>query len=154
MFNNKHVIIAMLVAPVLAVLAWFAVGKLAGEQPHSAQPGQSYPLVARSNCRYASGQCDLRNEDFRLSLTLAGSGPDRALVVQASHPLEGIVLAVEPGTGGAPEPLLRDSDDARQWRLPLVELPAEGARIRLVARAGGSSYFVEHSTAFLADYRE
>ena len=28
MFTNKHVIIAMIVAPILSVLAWFAVGSL------------------------------------------------------------------------------------------------------------------------------
>ena len=31
MLRNRHVITALLVAPILAVLAWFAVGNLVGE---------------------------------------------------------------------------------------------------------------------------
>ena len=64
MFTNKHVIVALIVAPVLSVLAWYAVGSFTGEQPTPAEPGQSYPLVEKSNCRYPSGECELENEDF------------------------------------------------------------------------------------------
>ena len=69
MFKNKHVIIALIVTPILAALAWIGVGQLMGEKPHAARPGQSYPLVEKSNCRYESGACDLENEDFLLRLT-------------------------------------------------------------------------------------
>ena len=68
MFKNKHVVIAMLVAPVLAIMAWFAVDYFVGERPHAATPGSAYTLVAKSNCRYASGQCDLENADFKLRI--------------------------------------------------------------------------------------
>ena len=75
MFTNKHIIVALLVTPVLAVLAWFAVGAFVGEKPQQAAPGQSYPLVERSNCRYDSGQCDLHNEDLQLSITFEQPSP-------------------------------------------------------------------------------
>jgi len=68
MFTNKHVIIAMLVAPVLAIMAWFAVDYFIGERPHAAKEGAAYTLIAKSNCRYDSGQCDLENSDFKLNL--------------------------------------------------------------------------------------
>ena len=68
MWKNKHVVIAMIVAPILAVLAWFAVGQIAGEKAHVAEPGAAYPLVARSNCRWASGECDLVNNDLELTI--------------------------------------------------------------------------------------
>lgn len=55
LLTNKHVVIAMLVAPVLAVIAYFAVDASVSEPPKAAQPGQSYPLAVRSNCRYTSG---------------------------------------------------------------------------------------------------
>ena len=72
-FTNKHVVIAMIVAPVLAVLAWFATGQLSGEKPQPAEQGKSYPLVEKSNCRYPSGACDLENENFKLRLTVEES---------------------------------------------------------------------------------
>jgi hypothetical protein len=43
MWKNKHVVIAMIVAPILAVLAWFAVGALVGEKAQVAKPGGAYP---------------------------------------------------------------------------------------------------------------
>jgi NADH:ubiquinone oxidoreductase subunit 3 (subunit A) len=61
MFKNWHVIIAMIVAPILAVLAWFAVDYFVAERPHAAKEGAAYSLIAKSNCRYDSGQCDLEN---------------------------------------------------------------------------------------------
>ena len=67
-WTNKHVVVALLVAPVLAIAAWYAVGHFLGERPHAAVEGGSYLLVARSNCRYDSGGCDLRNADFELQI--------------------------------------------------------------------------------------
>ena len=138
MFTNKHVIIAMIVAPVLAILAWFAVGYLGGEKPHLAVPGATYPLVEKSNCRYESGACDLENEDFQLRLTYleAVTGPE--LVLSASHPLEGVVLAiVEPGVEDQPDMMRASDGRGLEWRMALAGRPAPAQRIRLVARAGG-----------------
>ena len=68
MFSNKHVLVAMLVAPVLAIMAWFAVDYFVAERPHAAEEGATYTLLAKSNCRYASGKCDLENADFELTI--------------------------------------------------------------------------------------
>ena len=150
MFTNKHVIIAMIVTPVLAVLAWIGVGQLAGEQPQVAQPGQSYPLVEKSNCRYESGACDLQNEEFKLRLTMQSGDFGPEFLLTASHALEGVVLAV-----GAPDvkiqpTAMRASDgQGLEWRMALAGMPGPQQRIRLVARAAGSSYFAEASTTFL-----
>jgi hypothetical protein len=150
MFTNKHVIIAMIVAPILAVLAWIAVGQLAGEKAAPARPGQSYPLVEKSNCRYPSGACDLENEDFKLRLTVE-EGPGGAhMVLSASHPLEGVVLSVALPDSEQPPSGMRATDgQGIQWRIGLESMPAAEERIRLVAHAAGSSYFGEASTTFL-----
>lgn len=150
MFSNKHVIIAMIVAPILAILAWFAVGQLTGEQPGAAQPGQSYPLVEKSNCRYESGACDLENEDFRLRLTLQDGVAGPEFLLTASHALEGVVLGVaDPGAQSQPTPMRASDGQGLEWRMALAETPGAQQRIRLVARAAGSSYFAEASTTFL-----
>lgn len=156
MFTNKHVIVALLVAPVMAVLGWFAVGQLIGERAAPAQAGQSYPLLAQSNCRYASGSCELKNADMWLRLQ-AEPGDAPRLLLTASHPLDGVKLALAAAAGGEPaEPaamaspreLKPDSDDGRHWVLTLSrDLPAD-ARLQLVARAAGALYFAETETAF------
>ena len=151
-FTNKHVVVAMIAAPLLAVMAWFATGQFAGEEPQAAVAGQSYPLVEKSNCRYPSGACDVQNEDFRLRLTeQAGTGGQPSeLLLTSSHPLEGVVLGI-----GLPQeetqPAAMRAADSRglQWgvTLPAAVLPTQ--RIRLVAMAGGSSYFADVGTTFL-----
>jgi hypothetical protein len=150
MFTNKHVIIAMIVAPILGVLGWIAVGQIAGEQPQVAQPGQSYPLVEKSNCRYESGACDLQNEDFKLRLTLEQGPRGPAMLLSASHPLEGAILGIGAAGSQIPPSAMRSVDgQGLMWRRELGGMPTAGERIRLVARAEGSSYFADASTTFL-----
>ena len=149
-FTNKHVIIAMIVAPVLAVLAWFATGQFAGETPQAPVAGRSYPLVEKSNCRYASGACDLENEDFRLTLVATGIDSLTELVVRSAYPLDGVVLGVGPEEREAePTPMRATDGQGLEWHLVIGRLPEPGERIRLVAIAAGSSYFADASTAFL-----
>ena len=149
MLRNRHVITALLVAPILAVLAWFAVGNLVGERATPAQAGQSYPLVARSNCRYESGQCDLENEDLRLTLSFESSFGG-ALELRSSHALDSVLMAVA-DVSAEPNPrhMQPQDTDGRRWRLPLNARPGVNDRIRLVAEAGGARYFAEAQTLFL-----
>jgi hypothetical protein len=65
-WSNKHVVIAALMAPVLALIANFRIGAMLGEDPQPAEAGQSYPLLEKPNCRYASGasgsKCRIRTD--------------------------------------------------------------------------------------------
>ena len=147
MLRNKHVIIALLVAPVLAVVAWFAIDRMVAEAPHAALPGSAYELVARPSCRYASGRCELVNGDFRLELTIDADG---ALSLGASHALDSVQVA----TGGAasnfgsPRALVAIDAHRTAWRAPLDDVSAAGS-LRLLADAGGSQYYAETSLAFV-----
>ncbi len=149
MFGNRHLVVALLVAPLLALLAWFAVGNLVSERAAPAQAGESYPLVAGSNCRYESGQCDLENADLKLSLRYDNTYGD-ALELRASHALDTVLLAVA-GAESDPEPQQMQplGGDGRDWRLQLAGRPDADAQLRLVAAAGGARYFAETTTRFL-----
>jgi hypothetical protein len=151
LFTNKHVVIAMIVAPILAVLAWLGAGAFTGETPQVAAPGQSYPLVEKSNCRYESGACYLENEDFKLSLVYqqqVGSGSQ--LVLHSSHPLDGVVLGIGALEQEVTPVAMRAADgQGLEWRLAIGTMPAPDERIRLVAMAQGSSYFADAATLFL-----
>lgn len=145
MWKNKHVVIALLVAPVLAIIAWFAVDRMVAEEPQAARPGGAYELVAKPNCRYASGSCELVNNDFRLELVLA----DGIMTLSASHALEGVQLAVGDTANGFGAPRVFEAADAdsREWVLAFDGVPADG-EIRVLASAAGASYYVETSLAF------
>ena len=150
MFTNKHVIVAMIVAPVLSILAWFSVGEFIGEKPQVAQPGQSYPLVEKSNCRYESGLCELENEEFRLKLIYQDDATGRQLVLRASHALDGVVISVGIPENEEQPGAMRSADgQGLEWRLALDSRPVPQARIRLVASTAGSTYFGEAGTLFL-----
>ncbi len=150
MFTNKHVVIALLVAPVLSVLAWFGVGHLVGEQPHQAVAGQDYRLLEKSNCRWASGNCDLVNGDVELGLSVQQGQARGQLELQSSIPLEGVMLAVVPvgGSDAVPAAMRRGNEQGTRWQLSLASPLAEGDRLRLVAVAPDNRFSAEVSTAF------
>ena len=62
--KNKHLLVATLMAPVLALVSYYGIGALFGEKPLPAEAGQSYQLIEKPNCRRGSGQCSLKNVDF------------------------------------------------------------------------------------------
>jgi hypothetical protein len=128
------------------------VGHLVGEQPAPAVPGGSYPLVEKSNCRYPSGQCELENAEFSITLRiLPGQRQSgHTLTAVSVHPLEGIRVAlVAPGGEEGDGRIMRQADgEGRQWSLPLGDMPGEGSRILLAAAAGGSTWFGDAATRF------
>ncbi len=149
--NNRHVVIALLVAPILALIAYFAVDKVVGEKPHAALAGADYRLIARSNCRYRSGRCDLVNGDFELSLRVVDEPKSGlSLELASAYPLTSALIGIAARQGGASEPIaLTASSDASRWRLTLQSLPDSAGWLQLAARAGGSLYYAEVPVTFL-----
>jgi len=147
MFTDKHVLAALIIAPILAVLSWLGIGQWLGEQPQLAKPDVSYPLVARSNCRYHSGRCDLENHDFALSLTVVD---EHTLSIVSKHPLRGIFVSVsKAGAEASPSPMKALSEDHKHWQLELPRRFQSDDAIRLVAATQRTSYYGETATQFL-----
>lgn len=151
MFTNKHVVVALLVAPVLSIMAWFAVGNFIGEEAKPAMPGEAYPLVEKSNCRYASGICELENQDVKLAISLDES-VGLALELNASHPVEAVLMSVShPERDPGPRPMQPADAEGLKWRMPLTTVPGAEQRIRIVISINDSAYFADASTAFLQE---
>jgi len=152
MWKNKHVVVALLVAPVLAILSWFAVDRFVAEQPHAAKPGAVYTLAARSNCRYASGRCDLHNEDFQLTLARGYRDGIETLELESRHALSAAVVATGASVASLSGPRAMEpvDDDGASWSLPAGDSVGEDGVLRLAVVAGQSSYFAELSTVFLS----
>jgi hypothetical protein len=151
--GNRHMVVALLVAPVLALLAWFGVGQLLGERAAPAKPGASYPLLAQSGCRYAGGRCELSNGDIRLQISVeegdTGAGPQ--LYLSASHALQGAQVAIvaSPETQAPPLALTPVENGARRWQLALAQPLRGSERLRIAVRAADSLYFAETETTFV-----
>ena len=146
--KNKHVVLAMLIAPLLAVFAWYATGWLLGDTsttPVLAQPGDSYPLLERSGCRYGGGKCVLANEDVELAIAFDADG---SALISSTVPLESVLLALRSDAADEPVAGIPVDAGAALWRVELNEKPQVTDALRLAVVAGGSAYFGEASLTF------
>lgn len=163
MFKNKHIIVAMIVAPILAVIAYLATDSLVGEKPHKAEEGQSYSLVALPNCRYPSGHCTMKNSGFQLDIQITQAGANLlSLNLTSLHPLQGAKVAIVGNTDEmvAPTDMSATDDTARNWTVDVSGAIHPQSRLQLVAAAGGAFYFgeagltfIDYETAFGKDFR-
>ncbi len=150
MFTNKHVVVAMLVAPVLAILAWFAVDSLVAEKPHAAQAGTSYVLAARSNCRYDSGQCDLVNGDFKVTLRpTVVSDSEVGLELVSKHSLQRATIGLASGQIEQASSMTATDDLDTRWVASIARPDRNEATIRVAVVAAGSTYYAEVPVVFL-----
>jgi hypothetical protein len=110
-------------------------------------------LVARSNCRYASGSCDLHNADLVITIEpemVAASSV--ALTVKSTHALQSAVLGlVENGSEPAPAPMTRTDEIGLAWQGLLPRPSTEGAQIRLAVKAQGATWYAEVPVVFLEE---
>jgi len=150
-FKNKHVLTASLVAPLLAVMSYYAIDFFVGEKPHAAEDGQSYQLVEKPNCRYESGSCGLKNGDFELLLVPEWVDPVQLqLTLRSEYPLEGVVIAVDDEKSGTPLPtdMLPVGEDGLVWTAVLSSADPAQDRLRLVASASQSLWYGDVALKF------
>lgn len=154
-FKNKHVVVAMLVAPVLAIGAYYAVDYVVAERPQPAAQGAVYELLAKPNCRYASGLCSFKNGNFEVSFSVHrdDSGANKLMLV-STHALEGVRVDVAMQTSKSSEPYAMRALDssAKNWELVLNAPLTADAMMRIAVAAAGAKYFGETVTAFV-DYK-
>lgn len=151
MFKNKHVVVAMLVAPVLSILAWFAVDYFVSERPHAAEPGTTYLLIAKSNCRYDSGQCDLENGDFKLTLRPAAIGESMVtLDLESRFALQqATVGVVNGGSETEASRMVSSGTGATRWSTMLARPSSDESTLRIAAVAQGATYYAEVPIVFM-----
>ena len=148
--TNKHLIVAMIVAPILAVIAYLGVDHIVSEQPHKAVKGNYYPLAAKSNCRYQSGQCTLKNGDVSVTITLVANATDTVdLSVTANQAIQTIHIALaEESQPSSPTSMDMVNTEQTQWQLSLPGQVSENSRLQIALAVEDTMYFGETSTAF------
>jgi len=154
LFSNKHVIIAMIVAPVLAILSYYFVDTLVKEKPHQAVEGNSYPLNAKSNCRYTSGRCDLENASFKTFLVVTEKDNHQILTLTSSHSLQGAKVgfsSLEDSSGleaAKPSSMQSISKDKKIWSIIMPVEADANTQLMLAMLANGSHYYAETTMGF------
>lgn len=148
--TNKHFIIALIVAPILAIIAYYAVDYKVSEKPHEAIKGQSYPLVAKSNCRYESGKCTFENGDIEITLVIEkASVSELNLQLSSNHIIAGAKVAItNTESNPPPETMITTGNSQTQWHTILPDTLTNTSRLQLALSINGSLYFGETSTVF------
>ncbi len=146
---TKHIVAAFIVTPVLAVLGYWVADKLVGEAPVVAQVGQNYPLMAASNCRYASGYCDLRNANFGVRLEVVQEAGAATLRVTSKHQLSRVLVSVTQAGAVAQAPqALEYNGLAQYWEIVLKAVPLASTELKFVANVKGITFYAQTSFAF------
>ncbi|SMN13945.1 hypothetical protein BHECKSOX2_1175 [Bathymodiolus heckerae thiotrophic gill symbiont] len=149
-FKNKHVITSLIVAPILAIMSYFAVDYYVAETPHKAEEGQLYKMLAKPNCRWESGQCDLTNGDLELSIT-----PENKIYgknnfsLTSSVPLNGVKFALVDKKNGhsLPKSMVLLKSDKTLWQSSQVSV-TKSDFIQLVISVNNSVFYAEVPAIF------
>lgn len=146
----------MLVAPVLALLTYFATDHYVSEKPHQAKAGKSYKMIERPNCRYSSGKCDLRNGNFEVGLKVEMLSEKKLLLkLNSNFALEGVKVAIVQTQNSNPIPadMQSQNNNKKVWEATINQPAFEESRIHMVIATGGSVYFADTATKFFHDDR-
>ena len=146
--KSRHVILALLVAPLLAMVAWFAVGHWVAGEAMTLAPatqGSVYPLLERSGCRYAGGRCVLSNGDLNIEVTLQGEHLYFAPSVDVDVLIAGLIILTESVPVEA-----RWRDKQQAWEITLAGPPSADDRLRVIVSRNNSKFYGEASMTFIA----
>lgn len=151
MFKNKHITTAMFVAPLLAIASYFATDYIVSDLPVSASDGEIYSMVARSNCRYQSGQCTFRNGDLEVKFQLVHDDKGQSILkAQSSHPLQGaqVALVGEGSEEVEPVRLAKTDESGEQWLVPLQGSIDDKKELRIAMLANSTTFYGSSETTF------
>lgn len=162
-FTNKHVITAMIVAPVLAVISYYLVDLTVKEQPQKALEGNAYKLIAKSNCRFSSGACDLENGTFKSTVRVSQENGQQRLHLTSVNRLQNasIGFVTNDGRETGPFEMIAEGDGGIAWTSEF-NVPADaGTLLRVALVANDAHYYSEttmgfskYQTSFSKDFRK
>ena len=144
-FKNKHVIVAMIVAPILAILSWYATGFIVDEKEHAMKDGAIYTLVVRPNCRWTSGKCTLSNSDLQIDITGKYTSHTLELDIKSPVPLSEIKIAYD--KNDKPQPMVYDKK-TELWN-GVLDLKHKAQFINAVFIINNTVLYAQFPTIFL-----
>ncbi len=140
----------MIVAPILAIISYFAVDYYVAEVPHKAVDGQLYKMLAKPNCRWESGNCDLVNGSLELSITSSSLQYGKNYFhLQSETPLQNVNFSLvhEKNAQSSPESIMLVEPGGKLWKSALVDV-RKTDYLQFVVYAGGSIFYAEVPAIF------
>lgn len=154
MFKNKHLIAALLIAPILSIISYFAVDYVVKEKPHKAKQGMAYELIPKSNCRYQSGICEMKNGDFEIAITANRlQNGDIQMHLTSEHPLQGVGISISDTPESSTDAIhMQPASESRQKWSAVITAPQtnqQDSTLRIALSANDSFYYAESGLAFI-----
>ncbi len=151
--KSKHMILAMFIAPVLAIIAYFSVDYMVSEKPQAALQGSSYKLAAKSNCRYKSGACTLKNGDVEVQIRARRIGDKEVELTMFSElPVQHAIISyVSDDFESEPVQMNVTSAETNDRHIILQLDDPEKSVLRLALNISDVMYYAE-ATAVFVDY--
>ena len=144
-FKNKHVLVALIVAPILAILAWYATGYIVDEKEQVIKNGSIYTLVPRPNCRWASGKCTLANNDLEIDITGKYTSYTLELAIKSHVPLSEIKISYD--KKDKPQSMVYDSK--KDIWYGILDLKYKAQYINTVFIINNTVFYAQFPTTFL-----
>ena len=144
-FKNKHVVVALIVAPILAILSWYATGFIVDEKEHAMKDGAIYTLVVRPNCRWTSGKCTLSNSDLQIDIT--GKYTSHTLELDIKSPVQLSEIKIAYDKNDKPQPMAYDSKND-VWQ-GILDLKYKTQFINAVFVINNTVLYAQFPTTFL-----
>ena len=152
----------MMVTPILAIMSYYLVDLLLREKPAQAIAGQTYKLIAKSNCRFSSGACDLENGNFKSTITISAPNGKQILFLDANKSLQQAVIGFVTSDGEESGPFELNANDVtnKHWSTEFsLQVNAE-TTMRVALSANDAYYYSEtkmdfttYETSYNRDFR-
>ncbi len=107
----------MIVAPILAIMSYFATDYIVSEKPHIAKDGKIYKMRVNSNCRWESGKCTIDNEDVEIDIIGARTNNLLALDVSPNVLVNSIKVAFD--GKNTPKDMEVNKNNSLKWGVSL-----------------------------------
>lgn len=141
---NKHTKIAIIIAPILAILG-FAAADMYNE--HKASEKRIFVMQVQDNCDIKAAKCILESDQFLLSF----SNKDGKTVVNSTYPLDTATLLVVDKANAVTSYPLGMTTSPYYWRAKtnlaaLISQPGSVQKLRIIANIKGGSYISEFTS--------
>lgn len=136
--SNRHVKLAVILAPLLAIGGYIMTGILLDEKIEE-QPGTSKAMTLQPDCHLLTDVCELLHREIAANIAIEERQGVQLVYLATSVPIQGALLSVGDSDPGA----MRWRGTAKRWVLELSQPVAENTMIRLAIAGDKNRFFAE-----------
>ncbi|WP_457667573.1 hypothetical protein [Thiolapillus sp.] len=136
--SNRHIKLAIILAPLLAIGGYILTGILL-EEKIDAQPGTAKAMTLQPDCHLLSDKCELLHREIAANIAIEEKRGKQIVYLATSVAIRGALLSAG---DSRPQPMT-NRGTAKRWKLELDHSVAEGTPVRLALAGKKHQYFAE-----------